>query len=474
MGNLNFNNLFIGLSIEQIVVLVILVIVSTLFGLMAGASLFYPAGYRRCRKDGKAGDAAPAPEAAPVPEIVPAAQATAVDVPDTFDEEDSYDYSSDDLFNFVDEDDVAAEQPAAKAETAPTPAAQPATTAAAAPAAALAATARPTEAKPEPIVEDTMVVPALMDIAPGTGEQIEVEGEPLRDEVFVRLEERHKQLVPIVNREVLINYCNHMTPLANTLPICVIPQDKQHAYDRLLVKDYIFAVLYEYNKVLRLVLRLHANTIGALRQSAGNTVAAEPSFGEDWYSWVVTDVEHCEKVVAKVLDMSYKYVAHASYKRAKDGGFVSKVEPYDEAIVAAADAYSVENDTVYTALAGQMNAKYQLHYFGKKEAQDYVKSISGKLPVSVEDAGNMTVFKAGSYMFAAVYESYGVVKLLFCTDKEYVDVLHSEHPYVGCSEIPKSEYRQWYYAILDKSFDDEQCTQILLTAYQSAVARQEE
>ena len=492
MGNLNFNNLFIGLSVEQIVVLLVLVVVSILFGLMAGASIFYPAGYRRCRKDGKAGSSAPQSESAPYAEATPApaVQQTPVEVPDTFDEEDSYDYTSDDLFNFVDDEEPVVEEPVVNAaeplptqepvveEPTPAVAEQPApqpepVRVVAAPVAASRPEPAAEQPAAEPIVDDAMVVPALMDVAPGTGEQIQVVGEPLRDDVFVHLEERRKQMVPIINRTVLVNYGKHMTPLANSLPIVVTLQDKAHPYDRLAVKDYTFAVVFEHNKVLRLVLRLHANTIGALRQAAGSTVAAESAFGEDWYSWVVTDIEHCEKVVAKVLDMSYKYVAHATYKRGKDGGFVPKVASYEEAVAAAADAYVAENDAVYMALAGQMNAKYQLHYFGKKEAQDYAKTIAGKLPVSIEDAGNLAVFKAGGYMFAAVYESYGVVKMLFRADKEYVDVLHAEHPYVGCSEIPKSEYRQWYYAILDKTFDDEQCTQILLTAYQNVVAKQE-
>lgn len=452
MGNLNFNNLFIGLSIEQIVVLGILVIVSVLFGLMAGASIFYPLGYRRCRKDGKGATAAPTVSQEALAAAVLAQQGK--EVPDTFDEEENFDYDSDDLFNFVDEEDAAETE-----SIAAQPAAQPAE--------------EPLEEAPkaEPIVDDAPIVPALLDVAPGTGEQVVVAGEPLRDEVFVRMEARNKRQVPLVGRGVVLDYCARMTPLAGALPIIVQPQSAPHAYDRLLVKDYTFAVVYEYNKVLRLVLRLHANTIAALRQSAGNTVQQQSDWGEDWYGWVVTDIEHCEKVVAKVLDMSYKYVAHATYKRGKEGDFLPKVEPYEEAVSALADAYEPAADAVYVALAGQMNDKYQLHYFGKREAAQFAATIAGSLPVSVEDSGNMAVLKAGSYMFAAVYESYGAVKVLFRADKEYVDVLRAEHPYVGASEVPKSEYRQWYYAVLDKSFDEEQITQILTTAYQHVVAQ---
>jgi len=464
MGNLNFNNLFIGISREQIIVLAALVALSVLFGLMAGASVFYPLGYRHCRKDGKAGNAAPI---LMQDAIVPVA-AQEQEVPDTFDDT-SYEYTDNDLFNFVDEEETTeapaeAQAPAAvKEEVAEAvPAAQEAKPQAAESAEAQsAATATPS------IVEETAVIPALMDIAPGTGEQIVVTGEPLRDDAFVRMEERRKQLVPIINRSVLLSYCARMTPLATALPIKVVTQSAEHPYDRIMVKDYTFALVFEQSKVLRLVVRLHANTIGALRHAAGNTVVAEEAYGSDWYGWVITDIEHCEKVVAKVLDMSYKYVAHASYMRGKEQDFVEKGESYEDAVTALADAYKPASDAVFTALAERMNAKYQLHYFGKREASAFARSIKGDLDVTVEDANSSTaIFKADGVMFAVVYDSYGVVKLLFRADKDYVDALHAEHLYVGCSEVPKSQYRQWYYAILDKSFDTAACQQIITTAYQ--------
>ena len=459
MGDLNFNNLFIGISVEQIIVLLVLVVVSILFGLMAGASIFYPLGYRRCKKDGKGGVFAPVVRQEPAPAPVVKQQ----EVPDTFDADESYAYSDDDLFNFVDEESQEAEPvaPAATEEAAPAPAepvaeAQPA----------------PAEEPMHVIVDETAVVPALMDVAPGTGEQIVVVGEPLRDDAFVRMEETRKQLVPLVSRSVLLGYCARMTPLATALPIIVVPQDAEHPYDRIMVKDYTFAVVFEESKVLRLVLRLHPNTVGALRHAAGNSVIAEPSYGSDWYGWVVTDIEHCEKVVAKVLDMSYKYVAHASYMRGKDKDFVEKGERYEDTVTAVADAYRPDADLVYTALSAQMNAKYQLHYFGKREAVRYARSIRGDLAVTVEDVNSSTaILKADGVMFAVVYDSYGVVKLLFRADKEYMESLRQEHLYVGCSEVPKSSYRQWYYAILDKSFTDEQCGAILTTAYQHVAAK---
>lgn len=485
MGNLNFNNLFIGISREQIIVLAVLVVLSVLFGLMAGASIFYPLGYRRCRKDGKAGVTSSGVMQDAFAAVVATKQQ---DVPDTFDTDTSYEYSDDDLFNFIDEEEQAAPeqkeiaQPAVKdeikvepkqavvqeiiEETVQAVKEEPETERQAVP---VEEKAQESEAS---IVDETTVIPALMDIAPGTGEQIQVTGVPLRDDAFVRMEEHRKQLVPIINRSVMLSYCARMTPLANALPIRVATQDARHPYDRILVKDFTFALVFEHNKVLRLVLRLHANTIGALRHAAGNTVLAEEAFGQDWYGWVITDIEHCEKVVAKVLDMSYKYVAHASYMRGKEGGFVEKVEPYEDEIIAKADAYNPAGDAVFTALAERMNAKYQLHYFGKREAAQFARSIKGDLDVTVEDANSSTaILKADGVMFAVVYESYGVVKLLFRADKDYVDALHDKHQYVGCSEVPKSQYRQWYYAILDKSFDDADCQEIITTAYQHVAAQ---
>ena len=450
MGNLNFNNLFIGISREQIILLAVMVVLSILFGLMAGASIFYPLGYRRCRKDGKGGSAAPLTQDV----IVPLAAALQQEVPDTFDSDNSYEYTEDDLFNFADEEEPVNEAPVSAPvveEAAP----------------AAAEETQPQAAASEAIVDENTVVPALMDVAPGTGEQIVVTGEPLRDDAFVRMEERRKQLVPLVNRSVLLNYCSRMTPLAPSLPINVVTQTPEHPYDRIMVKGYTFALVFENSKVLRLVLRLHANTIGALRHAAGNTVVAEEAYGADWYGWVITDVEHCEKVVAKVLDMSYKYVAHASFMRGKEGGFVEKADSYEDAVTARADAYVPAEDAVFTALAERMNAKYQLHYFGKREASAFARSIRGDLEVTVEDVNSSTaIFKADGVMFGMVYDSYGVVKLLFRADKGYVDALHAEHQYVGCSEVPKSQYRQWYYAILDKSFDTAACEQIITTAYQ--------
>jgi predicted DNA-binding protein (MmcQ/YjbR family) len=483
MGNLNFNNLFIGISKEQIIVLAILVVASALFGLMAGATLFYPLGYRRCKKDGKGSI------------IVSNAfdnAASSRDVPDTFDLEEIYDEM--DLLNFVDDGPKTAPKVAPKAAPV-APVASVATAAPVTPAEAAAPVAPVTPVAPaapvtpvapvasvtpvEPVVkqrqaalfddiliDDPVMVPTLLDITPGDGEEIEVEGEPLRDDAFVRMEANRKQQVPIITRSVLLNYCSRMCPLASDLPIRVVPQDDQYDFDRIMVKDYTFALVFEYKKILRLVLRLHANTISALRRAAGNTVSAELTYGNDWYSWVITDIANCEKVVAKVLDMSYKYVAHATYMRGKDNEFVAKVPSYERNMLATAEGYDPSDDVVYTALAGQMNAKYQLHYFGRKEAEEVVRSIKGKMRVSVEEANSSTsIFKAGGTMFAVVYESYGVVKLLFRADQEYVDQLHSEHLYVGCSIVPRSQYRQWYYAILDKSFEDAQCADILRTAY---------
>ena len=258
MGDLNFNNLFIGISVEQIIVLLVLVVVSILFGLMAGASIFYPLGYRRCKKDGKGGVFAPVVRQEPAPAPVVKQQ----EVPDTFDADESYAYSDDDLFNFVDEEPQEEEPvaPAATEEAAP-------------------ASAEPVaEAQPAPaeepvhvIVDETAVVPALMDVAPGTGEQIVVVGEPLRDDAFVRMEETRKQLVPLVSRSVLLGYCARMTPLATALPIIVVPQDAEHPYDRIMVKDYTFAVVFEESKVLRLVLRLHPNTVGDRKSTRLNS-----------------------------------------------------------------------------------------------------------------------------------------------------------------------------------------------------------
>lgn len=485
MGDLNFNNLFIGISIEQIVVLLVLVVVSILFGLMAGASIFYPLGYRRCRKDGRAGSRAPAPQQqqqrpAPAPQQQRSVAAVAAPVTvqravvDTFDAQQAFtDEDLLDLEDLEEEEETVApqiEQPVAVVEdVAPTEEAQ----------------GEDARSHPEPqteemvqrrtpvdaIVEESMVVPALVDVAPGVGEQIQVEGEPLRDEVFVRMEAERKAQVTVMNHNVLLNYCVRMTPLATELPIRILPRDAQHAFDRIQVKDYTFAVVFEYSKVLRLVLRLHANTVGALRRAAGKAVEAAPQYGEDWYAWVITDLEHCEKLVAKVLDMSYKYVAHATYMRGKDNDFVPKVESYEQQICDIADAYDPEEDRMYMALSKAMNAKYQLHYFSRSVAAQVATGIEGPLTVTVEEPNNcMAVLKAGGYMFAVVYESYGVVKILFCADKEYVDVLREEHPYVGYSKEPSSRYHQWYYAILDNTFNDEQSAQLLSTAYQHMVA----
>lgn len=293
MGNLNINNLFIGISIEQMLAFLALVVLAALFGLMAGATIFYPLGYRRCKKDGKAGTA-------PVVQVPLASIVAAEEVPDTFDAEEDYDYSDDDLLNFVEEDEQVEAAPAEVEQAQEAAADQ-----AAAPAAETAEVGKKTDA-----------------------------AEPAK-----QAEKRQRQ-VALVNRSVLRNYCQCMIPLAPALPICVVEGDDAHPYDRVLVKDYTFAVVYECDKVLHLVMRLHANTLDALRQAAGDAVSPAASFGADWYSWQVNNIEHGEKLVAKVLDMSYKYVAHSSYMRGKDRDFVPKGEPYEDKIVAEADAYA--------------------------------------------------------------------------------------------------------------------------------------
>lgn len=458
MESFNLNNLFIGISIEQIIVLLVLVLVSIVFGLFAGASIFYPLGYHRCRKDGLQGSKAAPAVAEPVVEPVAAPPAK---VEDTFDTDTSY--TNEDLFNFVDEEDVQNEVPVSRPEEE-----------------SKQEKSSEVEAESEAasaIVDESTVIPALMDVAPGTGEQIEVHGEPIRDAVFVRLEAARRALPKLLERKSVLNYCTgSMKWLASSIPVVVVPRDDVHAYDRIMVNHYPFALLFEHDKVLQLVARMHPTPINALRREAGaRYVTPFPSLGEDWYSWVITDLDHCEKTVAIVLDMSYRYTAHECYGRAQDGTLVPKMDSYEDELLVKADAYDPTTDALYMETAAALDAKYHLRYFGREEAARYVQGLSYDSPVVVESAGtNLLVFKVNNYMFCVVYESYGVVKILFRADKEYVEVLRSEHPLVGCSEVPSSDFHQWYYAILDESFTDEQCTQLLATAYNHVVAEKTE
>lgn len=476
----NFQRVLYAINFEQIVVAIVAAVFCVLFGVFAGACIIYPTAFRRGAKAEKMLNEerkrAAAEEAKEAARRLQEEQ-RAKNVEDTFDEDDDYDFS----FDEDEEEEAIPEQeaqPAVQPVTQQQEEQEPAPVAAAHPQQEeQEPTAAPVQAQPQQAAPAPAAIPMLIDVTPtAEGEELSESNANtmavLQDENFLRLVAEKQRQAGILNRQVVLAYAHRMRPLASSLPIRIVPAGDKVNYDRIQSGDYTFAVVTERRKVLKLYIRLHANTVQALQNRAGEFVTRAPDLGDDWYSWIVTDLSDCERLVAKVLDMSYKYVSHAAFARDASGELHAVAPLYEETLAAALGAIDVENDAAFVAASDSLNEKYRLDYFSRKDACRFVSSIQGDLTTTTQDevASSGAILKADAHIFAIVFENRSVVKVIFRAPIDYVNELAAVHPYVGKSDFPHNALR-WYYAILDESFSRQDCEELLRHAYDYMITR---
>lgn len=442
--NFDFSNIFNGLTFEQMIMAIVAAVVAVAFGVMAGACIFYPIGYNQYGKDRAKKKTAQQQE-----EFYTAEQqqmdewqdnTPVAAVADTFDQ--SLDNADDDLFDIVDDEEPSELQAQAAAAVA---------------------------------VEETTA--EGLDAMPDTGANdmpSAVRAATLEDADFARLVATNRSQKPIVNRQLVLQYCAHkLVPIAPSLPVQIIRREPTHYYDRLQVAGYTFGLVFGRRKVLKLYLRLRDNTYAALSAKAAGYVEPAPEYGTDWYSWIVTDIDHCEQVLAKVLDVSYKYTAHAEFARNSAGELCPKNDSYEDKICAQADSYDRERDMALVGISDSLNERYKLEYFSKSDACQYIATLrtQGDMPPTATDyyGSHPAILKAGDRIFGIVFENTSVVKVIFRADQEMVDQLSAKHPYVGLSNYPQSRDWQWYYTILDDSYTVTDCRALLSAAYDHVV-----
>ena len=399
----DFGSIFNELSLPQIIFVAAGVGMALVVGLLIGGCIFYPAGYKRRKKLERL-------KARETAAIIETSQAKPEEpVADTFDKpEESIDY-----FDWEEEEEE-------------TPAVQ---------------------------TDDSQDENRLKSV--------------LEDAVFAELVAQNRTRKPIVNRKTLLAYCSTVVPLADSLPLSVKLLSKEHHYDCLQCADRTFGLVFSRRKVLKVFLRLRGNAVEALVAKAGAYVNRAPALGNDWYSWIVTDVEHNEKILAKLVEVSYKYTAHSEFARMPDGTLKAKTAGNEEQIMAFADAYDCNADPALIDASDAMNEKYTLEYFSKTDACQFVESWD-KADVTATDYSGThpAVLKCGDEIFGIVFENYSVVKVIFRSDLDYAKSLLEKHPgYVGDSDYPVPD-EGWFYAIWSDSFDKEQCQELLTKAYQ--------
>ena len=505
----NFQHIMYELSFEQIVVAIVAAVLCVLFGAFAGACIVYPLAFRKGVKIEKTNNqilVAQRTNANVEKERRAQETRRAQDATDNFDtpiSTDEYSMEWDEEVEetteapVVEEHATETEQPetavvtentatAPVAETteAERAEAQPVTTentatapVAVAPVVAVSAPVGTDEDVLPLVREEYANIPDLIDMTPTEdSERLNSRGvyeaAVLEDADFLRLVAENRRRHAMVNRTVVLAYCHIMRPLAPSLPIRIVPAETV-PYDRIKTDEYTFALVFERKKVIKLYLRLHPNTVTALHKKADAYVQPATQLGEDWYSWIITDLDGCERLVAKVLDMSYKYASHAIFARDRDGSLRPTVATdYEEKLCAIANTLDIEADPDFVATSDALNQQYHLEYFGRKDACRFVtEEIHGEMIASAQDevASCAAILKADRHIFAIVFENHSVVKVIFRAPSDYVEELRTTHRYVGHSEFPHNGLH-WYYAILD-DFSPEQCRELLRRCYDHMITR---
>lgn len=290
----------------------------------------------------------------------------------------------------------------------------------------------------------------------------------LDDVNFMKLREERKANIPVLTREEVLSYVSSLTGYGNV----IISRRKDFKpYDRCYVGDCTFLVVFERRQALKLLIRLHPKSYVALRSKAPGHVSRYEEMGPDWYSWVVSDIDNNNIVVATSINMAYKYVSSIEFNKSENDEFTLKNPELactkEDKISALIREYKKEKDEVFVSISDMLNEKYRLDYFSKSEICKFARTIKGLVPASAQDRPGYrpATLKAGDRIYAIVFEKSGIVKIIFRADEEYIEHLQIIHPYVEESPYPASRDWKWYSAIIDDTFTEDSVKSMLIESF---------
>lgn len=430
-NNFNIENVFNTLSIEQIIALGATVLIALIAGLFLGGLCFYFTGIKRGKK---------------LVKFKRTIKPTAAD-------EAYYTSEEDNLDKIFDSDELNSALLTTKPDSAIFE-----------------------EGGIKPVFDEENLV-ILFDNEPTTEQanaEIELEPRPqaasivLDDENFMKLREERKAKIPVLTREEVLCYASSLAGFGDV----IISRRKDFKpYDRCYVKDSTFLVVFERKEAIKLIIRLHPKSYAALQSKAPGHVYKYEAMGPDWYTWVVSDIENNNVVVATAINMAYKYVSNMEYNRTDSGDCVLKnpelTSTKEDLISSLIRAYKVEKDEVFVSISDMLNEKYQLDYFSKSEICKFARTIKGLVPASAQDRPGYrpATLKAGDRIYAIVFEKSGIVKIIFRADEEYVEHLQIIHPYIEESPYPASRDWTWYSAIIDDTFTEDSVKSMLIECF---------
>lgn len=294
------------------------------------------------------------------------------------------------------------------------------------------------------------------------------------DKDYVALVEKRKREVPVIGRNYLVNKINGMDVVSRDIDIVIHYPTEETPYVRVTAGGCTYLYIFVMKKVMKLFLRLHNVTYESTKKKVGNVIAPEPTFGEDWYSLMVSDFPQARAIVTNVAKLSYLHTAQTEFEI--NGGIVTrKGVDYEERVFKCADDYNPYEDDTFMALVGGLQSKYDLDYYGKSDGCAVARKLTGKEPVSVmEFVGNRpAIFKAGETMFGILFENYGVSKFIFRNSEKYFENLKTKHNYVKESPFPKSEDWKWYSILIDSTYTRKEIRQIIQDSYNYVISYNE-
>ncbi len=324
------------------------------------------------------------------------------------------------------------------------------------------------------LLDEEYIEPIFEDVIPILDTPVEEQARPdaanivLNDADFMRLREERKAKVPVLTREEVLSYVSSLSGMGD---ITISRRKDYKYYDRCYIGSSTFLVLLERREAIKLLIRMHPKSYAALRQKAPQHTSKFNDLGNDWYSWIVSDIDNNNVVVATAIEMAYKYVSQAEYARGEDHKFELKnpelANTKEDKISAFMYSYKVEDDELFMSVADTLNEKYNLDYFSKNEICEFARTIKGVVPASAQDrlGYRPATLKAGERIYAIVFEKSGIVKIIFRADEEYVEHLKVIHPLIAVSAFPESRDWTWYSAIIDDTFTEDSVKSMLIESF---------
>ena len=431
------NNVFSNLNIIQVILFFVAMLFVLLFGLMLGACIFYPMAIKRIRKLGlyTAPDKKQANYYKKEDQNIEAqmeamdAKPSASTVMMNFDEEE---FDLDEIV--LEEEEVV-----------------------------LTESATPTGNRP---LSDELDV-GLISVAENSGEAGNDAASVMDDPDFNALVEKRKQEIPVLTRRNILKHVNSFAPISENIGVNVSSRSPEEPFDTACLGEYAFLLVYSIKNVLKLIIRMHENVYKKAYAIVGDSLQKYELFGDDWYSWNLTD-EGNLNLPLRVVALAYKYVATQEYQKGEEGAILPIRDSYTAQLKEKAKSYNPLLDASYVANIKSLNEKYNLEFFSSTDACTVTKKIESEnsTPSATEFVGyRPAVLKTDDHIFGIVFENFGVIKLIFRQSPEYFADLQSKHKYVKESSFPKSRDWKWYSLLIDETYTKEEISQIIRDSY---------